>query len=326
MKIEDIGGEFALIDRLAAITFLKHGDLIQGIGDDAAVIRFAPDPAPYLLVTSDMLVEERHYRHQWATATQIGIKAVECSVSDIAAMGGLPTWIFISLVLSRDADVAWCQDLYCGIRKACGRHGVVVAGGDTTRGEPGAINITLLGQVAPKDLCLRSHALPGDLLMVTGSLGASAAALALLLRGDKPSNYLLEKHLTPACRLAASRKIAPLARAMIDISDGLGAEVQHICDQSKVDAEIEAASIPLHADVIAAARRLGTPPYCLGLSGGEDFELLFSIAPENAERLAAMELGCHLVGRVVERSHGPRLIEPDGKSVPLPGGYDHFKF
>ncbi len=325
MKIKDIGGEFALIDRITAITSMEHADLIAGVGDDAAVIRTAPEPAPYLLVSTDILVEERHYKRQWADATQIGIKAVECNVSDIAAMGGIPTWMFVSLVLPRDVDVAWTESLYRGIHKACRRHSVIVAGGDTTQGQLSTINITLLGHVAPADLCLRSHARPGDLLMVTGTLGASASALALLLEDKTPSDYLLEKHLTPACRLAASRKIAPLANAMIDISDGLGSEVHHICRQSKVDAEIEAAAIPLHADVIAAAKQLGTSAHLLGLSGGEDFELLFSIKPENARRLDATGLTRHAVGKVVERSKGPRLIEPDGTSVPLPGGYDHFK-
>ncbi len=325
MDIAQIGGEVALIERLAALTAMKHNQLVQGVGDDAAVIRTAPEPAPYLLVTTDILVEDRHYKRQWAEAHQIGEKAVECNVSDIAAMGGIPTWMFISLVLPRETDVTWAEGLYRGIRRACERHGVIVAGGDTTEGEPGAINITLLGTATPEELCLRSHAQPGDLLMVTGTLGASAAALALLLNHQTPSDYLLKKHLTPACRLEASRRIAPLAHAMIDISDGLGSEVHHICRQSRVGAQIQANAIPLHDDVVAAAGILGVPAYTLGLSGGEDFELLFSIAPQKAEGLKDMGLDCHQVGMVEKPATGPRLIDPQGLSVPLPGGFDHFK-
>ncbi len=324
MKIEELGGEFALIDRLAAIAPLDHEDLIVGIGDDAAVIRTAPEPAPLLLVTTDILVEERHYSRRWANGFQIGTKAVECNVSDIAAMGGIPTWMFLSLMIPRETEVDWAEDLYRGIGDACRRHGVTMAGGDTARGDVSSINITLLGQVAPAELCLRSHARPGDLLFVTGSLGASAAALALLQRKMTPSPYLLEKHLTPSCRLEASRRIAPLANAMIDISDGLGSEVHHICRQSQVGAEIEAAAIPLHADVVAAAEMVGRPAVEMGLGGGEDFELLFSMAPENADRLAATGLSCHQVGRVTGPGEGVRLIQPDGHPMPLPGGFDHF--
>ena len=184
MKIEEIGGEFALIDQLSRMVPKSHHELVVGIGDDAAVVRTAPEPAPYLLATTDIMVEGRHFHRQWAQPEQIGIKAAESNISDIAAMGGKPTWMFISLVLSREMDVDWVRRLYEGIGLSCRRHGAIVAGGDTTRGAANTINISLLGEVSPDLLCLRSHAQAGDTLAVTGTLGASAAALALLEKGE----------------------------------------------------------------------------------------------------------------------------------------------
>jgi thiamine-monophosphate kinase len=324
MKIKDIGGEFALIKQLDAIISTAHTDLVVGVGDDAAVIRTAPEPAPYLLVTTDMLVEESHFRRDWATPEQIGFKAAQCNLSDIAAMGGTPTWMFISLALTAEIDVEWIQGVYEGISDACQRHGVVVAGGDTVSGAVNSISITLLGSVPVHDLCLRSHARIGDLLMVTGPLGASAAALQLLRAKNKPGAYLLEKHLTPTCRLDVSGRLAPLAHAMIDISDGLGSEVHHICRQSAVGARIVAASIPIHDTVLAAARDLERDPLHFALSGGEDFELLFSIAPEKVEKLEQAGLNCHPVGQIVPASEGIVLMVPGGGCTPLPGGYAHF--
>ena len=324
MKIKDIGGEFALIDQLNQITAMDHADLIVGVGDDAAVIRTAPAPAPYLLVTTDMLMEESHFRRAWSTPEQIGIKAAQCNLSDIAAMGGTPSWMFISLSLTRETEVEWIQGVYGGIAGACRQHGAIVAGGDTVMGVVSSINITLLGTVPIHHLRLRSHAQEGDLLMVTGPLGASAAALGLLRVDREPNPYLLAKHVTPACRLDASVRLAPLANAMIDISDGLGSEVHHICRRSAVGARIDAASIPLHDAVLEAARELGVDPLRFALSGGEDLELLFSIAPARVAELSRTGLHCYPVGRIMAPSAGIALIRPDGVQEPLPGGYAHF--
>lgn len=325
MKIEEIGGEFALIDKLAKIIPADHADLIVGMGDDAAVIRTAPEPAPYALVTTDILVEGRHFTREWASPEQIGIKAAECNISDIAAMGGAPTWMFISLVLKKDTEVSWIERIYAGISLSCKRHGVIVAGGDTTEGPANTINIALLGSVSISHLCLRSHAQPGDLLAVTGPLGASAAALALLRRGRTPADYLLDKHLAPTCRRDVVDAIAPVANAMIDISDGLGSEVHHICTQSRVGAEIWADAIPFHDEVKAAGKILRMDPIQWALSGGEDFELLFSIPEEEMKIIEASGLTFHRLGKITEPQNGPVLITPEEGPIPLFGGYNHFK-
>lgn len=324
MKIHDIGGEFALIDRLARQSHLTHPDLVAGIGDDAAVIGGSYPDGDYLLVTTDMLVESSHFRRDWATAEQIGIKSVACNVSDIAAMGGTPTFMFVSLALTTNTEVAWVEALYKGMDEACRRYGVVLAGGDTTHGEGITISISLLGRVSPWNLRLRSHARPGELLCVTGTLGGSAAGLAMLAAGLEPLPLLRQKHLVPVCRLDVSPEIAPVARAMIDISDGLAAEVNHICDQSGTGAEIVVTDIPIHPSVRAAARLTRNDPLDFALSGGEDFELLFSISPNNKQLLEEKGIPVTVVGRVTEAVAGRVLSFPDGRRVPLSGGYNHF--
>lgn len=324
MKIDAIGGEFALIERLARSAPTTHPDLVAGIGDDAAVIDCRLADGHYLLATTDMLVENRHFRRDWATARQIGIKSVICNLSDIAAMGGRPTFMLVSVALPPDTEVAWVEALYQGMTETCRRHGVVLAGGDTVTGERITISITLLGRVSPPNLRLRSHARPGELLCVTGPLGASAAGLALLSAGLKPPDDLSDKHLAPSCRLDLVPLIAPLARAMIDISDGLAAEVNHICDQSGTGAEIVAAQIPIHPSVPMAAGLTGTRAIDLALSGGEDFELLFSVSPRNRQHLENQGVPLTVVGRVTAAASGRILTLPGGKQTALAGGYNHF--
>ncbi len=324
MKIKEIGGEFALIERFKSLIHEKNAHLVKGIGDDAAVIEIAPEPAPLLLVTTDILVEDRHFRRDWATPQQIGFKAVECNVSDIAAMGGTAHWMFVSIVLPSDIEVDYVELIYSGMNQSCQIHNIALAGGDTTQGEILTINITLLGLVPKDHVCLRSHAKPGDLLMVSGFLGASAAALALLHQGYTPSEYLLKKHLTPVSRMDVSNRIAPLANAMIDISDGLGSEVHHICEQSQVGAIVKAAAIPVHPEVLNAAKQLNVDPLQLALSGGEDFELLFSISPEKLSLLKKSKTEYFEVGQITDKTGDVTLLSKQGESLPLPGGYNHF--
>jgi len=324
MKIQDIGGEFALIDRLARQSHVSHPDLLTGVGDDAAVIAGPAPHADHLLVTTDMLIEKRHFRCDWASPEQIGIKSVVCNLSDIAAMGGTPTFMFVSLALTEKTDVEWVDALYQGMAAACQDYHVVLAGGDTTQGTAITISIALLGRVSPHDLCLRSHALPGDRLCVTGPLGGSAAGLAMLAASLTPPEYLQEKHLAPGCRLDVAPQIAPFAHAMIDISDGLAAEVNHICNQSGTGAEIVMSDIPIHPSVRDAARLTGKDPFEFVLSGGEDFELLFSISANNLQQM--IEKGIHVtpIGRVTDADAGRMLQRPDGTRTSLSGGYNHF--
>ena len=325
MLIKDAGGEFALIERLREIVPSRHPEVLVGIGDDAAVIRINEGQNPFMLVTTDTLVADDHFNTRWAKPEQIGIKTVECNVSDIAAMGGVPTFMFVSLVLTPETTLEWTEGLYRGMADSCGRHGVITAGGDTTHGKVETISITLLGRVSPENLCLRSHAMPGYCIAVTGRLGASTAALNLLRKNLPVTSYLLEKHLTPRCRLDASQLLAPIVHAMIDISDGLASEVNHVCRQSGVGAEVFAKDIPLHPDVIDAGRTLGIPPADFALNGGEDFELLFTISPENLYKLKQTGLSYYQVGRITDRGEAAFLVTESGDKIPLKGGYNHFR-
>ncbi len=322
MQIKDLGGEFALIDKITRLSPIHHQDLEKGIGDDTAVIR-SGDGA-YVLVTTDMLVENDHFRIDWSQPDQIGIKAVECNVSDIAAMGGTPTFMFVSLALPGETDTKWVESLYKGMATSCEKHGVVIAGGDTTKGGLVTISITLMGITDGKRLCLRSHAEPGDLLAVTGLLGGSAACLSMLDKGHKPTEYLMQKHLTPTCRLDASKKIAPHAKAMIDISDGLASEVNHICAQSGTGAVVFEDKIPVHDDVAAAGKTAGKPPSLFALDGGEDFELLFTFDPSKQKDLDRTGVDYVVVGKITEREKGCNILLQSGETRPLQGGFNHF--
>ncbi len=325
MKIHDIGGEFALIRHLSEKAPTSHSDLTMGIGDDAAVIAGCFPNGDSLLVTTDMLMEGSHFRCDWSSAFQIGIKSAICNLSDIAAMGGWPTFIFVSISLPPDTEVSWVQDLYDGIFDASRRYDVVLAGGDTTHGDRITISITLLGRVSPGQLCLRSQARPGDLLCVTGHLGGAAAGLAMLMKGMDVPAYLLKKHRTPQCRLDVSPTIATVAHAMIDISDGLAAEVLHICEQSRTGAEVIAADIPIHPHVEEAARHTGRDPMDFALTGGEDFELLFSLPPEKLPFLKEKGIQVVVVGCITEADAGRDLVLSDGNRRALSGGYNHFQ-
>jgi len=324
MKITHIGGEFSLIQRLAKLTAADHHQVIQGIGDDAAVLKTNAEPAPYLLVTTDTMVENQHFKRHWASAEQIGFKAGESNASDIAAMGGVGDWLVISLALPGDIEVEWVDGLYRGLTDSCRRNGIIVVGGDTTRGPVVMISITLLGHVAPQNLCLRSAAKIGDILMVTGPLGAPAAAAALLDKGIQPSRYLLDRLMTPRCRLDVASTIAPLAHAMIDISDGLAAETRHICNQSKVGAELAVEKIDIHPEVTAAAGVLNCDPLVWIMGGGEEYELLFSIPKAHLPALQDTGIQFHEVGVITPADAGAVLVTTDGRRTPLKGGYDHF--
>jgi thiamine-monophosphate kinase len=323
MQIKEIGGEFALIDRLRRLVPGRCPGLIVGIGDDAAVLETA-DEACYQLVTADLLVENQHFSFTWCGPEAVGFKAVEANVSDIAAMGGEPGAMLVSLALPPETPVETAEALYRGMGRSCRRNRVTVVGGDTTRGEAITVSITLMGKVAVDRLCLRSHARVGDLIGVTGTLGGSAAGLSLMQRNLPVSRDLRRKHLVPECRLDAAPLLAPLVNAMIDVSDGLAPEVGHICDRSGVGARIAADQIPLHPGVAAAAGALGRDPLGFALGGGEDYELLFTLAPRNLERLRRSGLNFTVVGEIVPAAAGRLLVIAGGVSVPLQGGYNHF--
>ncbi len=320
MKISDIGGEFAFIRRVTGLT-CRDPSIIRGVGDDCAVLEYTADK--YLLVTVDMMVENSHFRMDWYSPYQVGMKLMEVNVSDIVSMGGSPRWAFISLALTHDTEIEFMDEFYRGLYDSANKHSVALVGGDTTHGRELVMNLALVGDVEKDQVRLRSQAEPGHLICVTGTLGKSEAGLRLLLAG-RHDGYLAG-YLEPKSRLEAEGKvIARHGRAMIDVSDGLGSEVVHICEESGTGARIDWESIPLSGITVEAARIAGGDPRLYALHGGEDFELVFTIPPENLEPLKKDFSDFTVVGEILPKEKGI-FISRGGKCLELKGGYDHFK-
>ncbi|MBU0761586.1 MAG: thiamine-phosphate kinase [Candidatus Altiarchaeota archaeon] len=312
-SIRDFGGEFKLIDEIT-----KPGGAVVGVGDDAAVLKYKKDK--YLLFTTDMLCEGDHFRRNWSTPYQIGVKSMEANVSDIAAMGGLPTYAVVSISLTNDMTVEYMKQLYRGMYSVAKRYNYKIVGGDTTHSKTMTINVAMLGVVEKKLLSLRSDAKVGDLICVTGDLGKSMAGLKLLLRDVKGD---VRAHLMPKCRLHEAREIARYCNAMIDVSDGLASEVNHICSQSNVGAIVYGEKIPISKATSASAKKLGDDPVDYALNGGEDFELTFTVPKE---KLGKIEVNCPItvVGEILPKDKGSR-ISYNRQIKPLTGGFNHFK-
>lgn len=320
MKISEIGGEFAFIKR---VTGMKYHDpaLIQGVGDDCAVLEYTADR--YMLVTVDMMVEGTHFSTEWYTPHQVGMKLMEVNVSDIIAMGGTPRWAFISLALTAHTEVEFMDEFYRGLYDSAKKHGVALAGGDTTLGKELALNLALIGDVDKDAVRLRSGAVPGDIICVTGTLGKSEAGLRLLLAGRRDG--YLDGYLEPKSRLAEEGcLIARRARAMIDVSDGLASEVGHLCEESGTGARIDWKTIPLSSRTLEAARAVGGDPRRYALYGGEDFELVFTIPPGAVDELKKSFADFTAVGEILPKEQGI-FVDRDGDRLALKSGFDHFK-
>jgi len=317
MKISEIGGEFALINKINNIVGKQN--VVVGIGDDAAVIEYSKDK--YLLLTTDMLVEDDHFSLNWSSAFKIGKKAMVSNISDIAAMGGMPRYALVSLSLKKDSTVEFVEELYKGMKEICEKADCVVIGGDTTHGGLITISITIVGEVEKDKLRLRKDAKVNDLICVTGDLGKSAAGLALLQNNKKG---FLKDHLEPNHRLKESQIIREYCNALIDVSDGLASEVKHICEMSKTGAIIYKEKIPLSKTTIENAKIVDKDPYDFALYGGEDFELVFTITEDNFKKLQDKLKNITIVGKIIDEKEGIFLVGKDNK-ISLKNGFDHFK-
>lgn len=315
MQLKELGGEFAFIERYARQ--FQDPQVLEGIGDDCAVVQ---SPGK-LLVTTDMMVEGDHFRLDWSTPWQVGSKLVESNVSDIVCKGGTPRFAFLSLCLRSDCTVATMDGFYAGLYAAAERHGLLLLGGDTTHGPNMVCNLTVIGSCGERTP-LRSGARPGDLLCVTGHLGASTAGLKLLLHGAAGD---LKRHLEPRCRtVAEGRAIASLASASIDVSDGLGSETRHICRKSGTGARILAQCIPLVESTRQAGATLGLDPLDFALYGGEDYEVVFTLPPQAEQSLRKDFDDWTVVGEILPPEEGIYLEHANGRREELKRGYDHF--
>ena len=284
-QIKDIG-EIGLIERIKRPS--KNKSVNVGIGDDAAVIK---TKAGFQVLTTDCLVEGDHFRTDWFTPKQIGMKAIEINVSDVAAMGARPKYALISLALPKTLDISFIDELYDGMWKTCDKYSMEIIGGNMTHSDKIVISITLTGEVKKDELCLRSDAKPGDFLFISGEIGFGRAGLTLFENKISGHNFVRDRYLEPKSRLDNSLKISRYVNAMIDVSDGLASEIKHICDESNCGAVIYDEKIPINDDVKLIAKELNEDEKDYALYGGEDFELLFTVSEKNLEKVDGILIG-----------------------------------
>lgn len=321
-------GEFGLID---TISRQVHADpsVIVGIGDDCALTTI---PVGHALLTSkDLLIEDVHFRRCWSSLYQLGRKSAAVNLSDIAAMGGRAQHLFLGVGLPEDLALSDIEQFTRGFLAEIAAAGATLCGGDTCRSTgPLMISVTVQGTIAPELVVQRSGAQVGDHIYVSGTLGDSALALAQLQRGLEPDPYLAQRHHTPTPRLQLGQELAArkLVHAMIDISDGLCADLGHILEKSHCGALIERSTIPLSP---AAEHHLLHHPEDeeVALRGGEDYELLFCAAPQCSSEISdlARQLGLSLtrIGTIEELAHGLQQLDAKGQRRALQAqGFNHF--
>jgi len=352
--------EKLLIDRIRRTASRLRGPGLLGIGDDCAVL---PLPRGHqALVTTDFSLEGVHFRREWHPPDAVGYRCLARGLSDIAAMGGIPRAAFLSLALPPELSQKWVDEFVAGLLKLARRHSVTLAGGDTAQSPDGVLaDIVVLGSVPSGKAILRSGAKPGDLLYVTGTLGAATAALERLRAGEKlrPKSHL--KHFYPEPRLAVGQFLREkkLASAMIDISDGLSTDLGHICEESGVGAVVYAEAVPIavrssdseglvsgheftraesNSRKITGKESSGTTgsraltrskesrerALALALHGGDEYELLFTAPPNRGIPKEIAGVPITRIGEIL-RGREVRLATPDGRTQPLtPAGWQHF--
>ncbi|MEJ2199875.1 MAG: thiamine-phosphate kinase [Desulfuromonadaceae bacterium] len=328
MKLSDLG-EFGLIERIRQAVAPTPG-VVVGIGDDCAVLDLPPGER--LLTSTDLLLEEVHFRRCWTDPYQLGRKSVSVNVSDIAAMGGIPRHLYLGLAVPADFTVADLDAFIAGFLAACSDYGTVLVGGDTCRSPgPLLISVTVEGTVADRELIRRYGACPGDGVYVSGTLGDSALALRQLQSGVTPPAELARRHHDPRARVELGRALAAarIPSAMIDISDGLLADLGHILEASAVGAELEEATLPLSA-VLKAEVAKDPDRIELALAGGEDYELLFTVPPQQqaglVELAGAVGVPLTRIGVVTSAATGLMVHPGAGRcGRPVTAGFDHFR-
>lgn len=342
--------EFDFINKIRGLAFEQGASsgLVRGIGDDAAVFKaFAGSD---VVVSTDLLVEDVDFRRETTQPDLLGHKALAVSLSDIAAMGARPRWALLSIGVP---EAVWNSEFldgfYAGFFQVAARYGVTLIGGDVSRTpDKIVIDSILIGETPKGGSVFRSGAKPGDHIFVTGFLGDAAAGLRLIERGTRlhqattidPASdaaadeahrldYLLLRHLQPEPRVGWGLLLGDqqLATAMIDISDGLSSDLNHLCTESKVGALIDAAAIPIDPLVTALSGRRALDPLMLALHGGEDFELLFAVRPQNVARLPKRVDGVSIsqIGEITSEPGKIRIAEKDHVWDLEAAGFDHFK-
>jgi thiamine-monophosphate kinase len=331
-RTSSVGSEFGLIRLLQAQAARPDRQVFKGIGDDTAILKTSSDE--WTLITTDLLAEGVHFNPATSSYEDIGYRAAIANLSDIAAMGGTPRFMLVAIAIPPTCSTEQIQRLYRGMMQAADPYRVCLVGGDTSASRYGLfLSITLTGTVQPRRALLRSGARVGDRLYVTGTLGDSRAGLDLLTATARAgaaklrpthTRFLLARHHRPSARIAEGQWLVKhgLAGAAIDLSDGLTGDLRHLCEESGVGAEVLAGSLPISPACLAYALAHGRDPQQIGLQGGEDYELLFTVPrrkQEQFERLAEKTGFCFTcIGSITPKRLGLRLRTAAGTAQPLP--------
>ena len=323
-------GEFKLIEHLTKEVKIHHNSTVKGIGDDCAVL---DKNDKQTLVTTDLLVEGVHFDLSYMPLKHLGYKSVMVNLSDVYAMNGIAKQITVSIAVSNRFPLEALEELYAGIQLACNTYQVDLIGGDTTSSTKGLlISITAIGEADKNDIVLRSGAKPNDLLVVTGDLGTAYLGLQVLERekqvfevnpNAQPEldnyTYLVERQLKPEARkdiVTLLKKLEVIPTAMIDISDGLSSEILHICKQSKVGCNLYEDKIPLDQQVISTCEEFNMDSTTIALSGGEDYELLFTISQEDFPKIKGNP-NLTVIGHITEENEGANLITRGNQKIEI---------
>lgn len=318
-------GEFGLIDHLTKHISLKQESTKKGVGDDAAVI---DNGSMQTVISTDMLVEGVHFDLTYMPLKHLGYKSVIVNLSDIYAMNAQPRQILVSIALSSRFSLEAVEDIYAGMLLACEKYNIDLVGGDTTSSKSGLIiNITVVGAASPETLVYRSGAKEGNLLCVTGDLGGAYMGLQVLEREkavfkDNPKlqpdlegkDYILERQLKPEARKDVVEQLKQLdikPTAMIDISDGLSSEILHLCKQSDVGVELYEEKIPIDPLTYETAREFNLDPTLCALSGGEDYELLFTIDMKDYDKIKNLP-DFSVIGHMTAKEKGQLMVAKSG--------------
>ncbi len=323
-------GEFGLIEHLTKHFKVVQKTTIKGVGDDAAILEFLEGQ---VLVTTDLLLEGVHFDLSYVPLKHLGYKAIMVNLSDVYAMNAEATQVTVSIAVSNRFPLEALEELYAGIQTACTNYKVDLVGGDTTSSQTGlVISVTAIGHSAKEKIAERSTAKEGDLLVVTGDLGAAYMGLQILEREKavfkvNPKNqpdlenytYLIERQLKPEARkdirsILEELEVSPTS--MIDVSDGLSSEIIHICKNSKVGCNLYEDKIPLDPQVISSCEEFELDSTTIALSGGEDYELLFTISQEDFPKIKANP-NFSIIGHMTQESEGIHLITRANTKIEL---------
>ncbi|WP_028892192.1 thiamine-phosphate kinase [Tenacibaculum sp. 47A_GOM-205m] len=332
-------GEFGLINHLTKHFKMYHSSTIKGVGDDAAVISASDKET---VITTDLLVEGVHFDLSYMPLKHLGYKAVMVNLSDVYAMNATAEQITVSIAVSNRFPLEAIEELYAGIQLACDTYKVDLIGGDTTSSTKGIlISITAIGTAKKEDIVYRNGAKPTDLIVVSGDLGAAYLGLQVLEREKQvfqvnPQNqpdldnytYIIERQLKPEARKDISELLKELEvkpTSMIDISDGLSSEIMHICTQSKTGCKIYEDKLPLDPQVIATSEEFNMDSTMIALSGGEDYELLFTVSIDDYDKIKGNP-NLTVIGHITEKDQGINLVTRANQEIELKAqGWNSFK-